>query len=96
MKETFIIRVAGAGQYEVPRDASLLAELNAIDNRIVALLRDSEVELQRLLGQMADLVRKRGRPLEEALMESDLVLPPEDLTLHEATELVTEEGFIPG
>lgn len=38
MKETFIVRIAGAGQYEVPGDEHLLAELNTLDNRIVALL----------------------------------------------------------
>jgi len=96
VKETLIIRIAGAGQYEILRDANLLAELNALDNRIVALLQESEGELRRLLGQMADLVRERGRPLEAALVESDLMLPPEDLTLGEAIELFAEEGLIPG
>ncbi len=91
-----MIRVAGEGQFEVPRDASLLTELNAIDNQIVTLLRESEVELQRLLERMADLVRRRGRSLEATLAESDLVLPPEDLTLGEALELFVGEGLIPG
>ncbi|NOZ26692.1 MAG: hypothetical protein GXP39_01385 [Chloroflexi bacterium] len=91
-----MIRVAGKGQFEVPRDASLLTELNAIDNQIVALLRESEAELQRLLERMADLVRERGRSLEATLAESDLVLPPEDLTLDEALELFVGEGLIPG
>lgn len=96
MKETFIVRIAGAGQYQVPGDEELLAELNALDNRIVALLQNAETELQRLLGQMARLVRERGPSLEAALVESDLILPPEDLTLCEAAELFEGEGLIPG
>lgn len=96
MKETFIIRIAGAGQYQVPGDANLLAELNTLDKRIVALLQESEAELGRLLGQMGALVRERGHPLEAALVESDLILPPEDLTLCEAAELFEGEGLIPG
>lgn len=96
MKETFIVRIAGAGQYQVPGDANLLAELNALDNRIVALLQESEAELRRLLGGMSTLARERGRPLEAALVESDLILPPEDLTLCEAAELFEGEGLIPG
>lgn len=96
MKETLIVRIAGASQYEVPGDANLLVELNALDNRIVALLQESEAELRRLLGQMVALVRQRGHPLQDTLTESDLILPPEDLTLCEAAELFEEEGLIPG
>lgn len=44
---------------------------------------------------MATLVRDQGRPLEAALVESDLVLPPEDLTLCEAAELFEGDGLIP-
>jgi len=95
MKETLIVRIAGVGQYEVPGDANLLAEVNALDNRIVALLQESQAELRRLLGQMGALVRERGRPLGAALVESDLVLPPEDLSLCEAAELFEGEGLIP-
>ncbi len=96
MKETLVIRISGEGQYEVPRDTELLAELNALDNQIVDLLRRSEAELQQLLGRMAALVRERGRPLQDALVESDLILPPVDLDLSEATELFEGEGVIPG
>lgn len=96
MKDKLIVRISGVGQYEVPRDDSLLAELNALDNQIVALLQKSEAELQQLVGQMAALVRKRGRPLEAALVESDLILPPEDLNLCEASEIFEGEGLIPG
>ncbi len=95
-KDTFIVRISGEGQYEVPRDAELLTELNALDNQIVSLLRESEAELQKLLGQMASLIRERGRPLQDTPVESDLILPPEDLSLSEATELFEGEGLIPG
>jgi len=96
VKDTWIIRISGTGQYQIPRDENLLAELNALDNKIAALLQKSEAELQRLAGQMATLVRERGRPLETALVESDLIIPPADLTLCEAAELFEGEGIIPG
>ena len=95
MKEAFIVRIAGVGQYQVPGDEGILAKLNALDNQIVALLQESEAEFRRLLKQMATLVREQGHPLETALVESDLVLPPEDLTLCEAAELFEGDGIIP-
>jgi hypothetical protein len=96
VNDTWIIRVSGEGQYRIPRDENLLAELNTLDNKVAALIRESEAELQRLVGQMAALVREQGEPLEAALVESDLVLPPSDLTLCEAVELFEGEGIIPG
>jgi len=96
VKDTWIIRISGVGQYRIPKDESLLAELNALDNKVATLIRESEAELQRLVGQMATLVREQGRPLEATLVESDLVLPPADLTLCEAVELFEGEGIIPG
>jgi len=96
VNDTWIIRISGDGQYRIPKDEKLLAKLNALDNKVATLIRESEAELQQLVGQMAALVREHGHPLEATLVESDLVLPPDDLTLCEAVELFEGEGVIPG
>ena len=45
---------------------------------------------------MLELVRGEGRPLEaDVLHESDLILPPPDLTFVEAGEHFTGDGLIP-
>jgi hypothetical protein len=97
MSDKLIIRLASRGQYEIDDDRErLLAELNRIDNRIVALLSRTEREMQRLLDEMANQVRARGKAVDDTLTESDLILPPADLTLAEAAELFRGEGLIPG
>jgi hypothetical protein len=97
MSDKLIVRLASRGQYEIDDDrARLLAELNRIDNRIVALLSQTEREMQKLLDEMADQVRTRGKVVDDTLTESDLILPPADLTLAEAAELFRGEGLIPG
>ncbi|MEJ2353908.1 MAG: hypothetical protein P8Y03_29390, partial [Anaerolineales bacterium] len=87
MSDKLIVRLASRGQYEIDVDREeLLAELNQIDNRIVALLSRTEREMQRLLDEMANQVRARGKVVHDTLTESDLILPPADLTLAEASE----------
>lgn len=102
MDKQLIVRLSGRGQYAggVPPtttdDETLLVELNELDNQIVALLAQTESELQRLLEQMAARVEAHGEIVDGSLEASDLILPPTDLTLAEAAELFTGAGIIPG
>lgn len=97
MNEKLIVRLSGQGQYELGSDTvDVLAELNALDNEIVSLLIRTENELQALLEQMTACVETHGITVQDTLVTSDLVLPPGDLTLAEATELFRGEGLIPG
>ena len=55
-----------------------------------------EENLRRVLALMAKMVRERGEPLEDGdLSSSDLIIPPDDLSLEEAKELFSGEGLIP-
>ncbi len=97
MSEKLIVRLSGRGQYEIGSDTvDVLSELNALDNGIVSLLTRTESELQAFLEQMTACVEERGIALQDSLAPSDLILPPSDLTLAEATELFKGEGLIPG
>jgi hypothetical protein len=90
-----IVRLMGEGQYRI--DDSLTTRLNDLDDRAQAAVEaEDEGTLDRLLDEIAELVRREGQPLsEEDLSTSDVVIPPSDLTLEETKRLLSHEGFIP-
>jgi hypothetical protein len=90
-----IVRLMGEGQFRVADDE--LERLNELDNQVVqAVEANDEQAVRRLLATMASAVREKGERLpDEALDPSDLVIPPDDLTLDEAHELFSGEGLIP-
>jgi len=90
-----IIRILSEDQYDLP--GKYIDELNTIDNELVAIVEEGDAEnFKPKLEKMLDLVRTNGIlvPLDE-LIESDLVLPNSDISLHEATSLFKGEGLIP-
>ena len=84
-----IIRIATEGQYEL--SGAGLAELDAADNALLdAVQRGDADAFRRELHRVLDIVRTRGRRLDDReLKESDLVLPPPDMTLEEARALLS-------
>jgi PspAA-like protein len=90
-----IVRLMGEGQYRV--DDGLRQRLNELDDKAGAALEaNDEVELDKTLDEMFELVRSEGEKLpDEDLSTSDTVIPPSDLTLEESRELMSQEGFIP-
>lgn len=90
-----IVRLMGEGQYLV--DDALLARLNELDEEVArAVEANDEAALWKGLAALADAVRENGKPLaDDDLSPSDAIVPPEDLSLEEARELLTGEGLIP-
>jgi hypothetical protein len=90
-----IVRLMGEGQYRV--DDSLLAHLNELDAEVAeAVDAADERALWSGLQALADAVRENGEKLaDDDLSPSDAIIPPEDLSLEEAHELLTGEGLIP-
>jgi len=90
-----IIRVVTEGQYEV--SDSLLDELNELDNEIVGLIESGdETRFRDVLREFISMIRENGKPLDtDVIVESDLIVPPEDLTLLEAAKIFSGEGLIP-
>jgi hypothetical protein len=90
-----IIRVVNEGQYEVID--SLLDALNELDNEIVELLESGdETRFRDVLREFVSMIRENGKPLDpDVIVESDLIVPPEDLTLSEAAKIFSGEGLIP-
>jgi hypothetical protein len=87
--------LGGDGQYRV--DDDVVEGLNELDNQAAqAVQAGDEENVHRLLRLMADLVRERGERLaDDDLSASDLIIPPDDLSLDEARDLFSGEGLIP-
>jgi hypothetical protein len=87
--------LGGDGQFRVEDD--VVEALNELDAQgAQAVEAGDEENLRRVLGLMAKTVRERGEPLEDGdLSSSDLIIPPDDLSLEEAKELFSGEGLIP-
>ena len=90
-----IVRLMGEGQFRV--DDALIARLNELDDEVSrAVAEEDERALWQGLQALADAVREGGEKLaDEDLRPSDAIIPPEDLSLEEAHELLVNEGFIP-
>ena len=90
-----IVRLLGEGQFRV--DDSLIGRLNELDAEVEkAVAAGDERALWTGLQALADAVRESGVKLaDDDLSPSDAVIPPEDLSLEEAQELLQDEGFIP-
>ncbi|WP_440953509.1 PspA-associated protein PspAA [Methanococcoides sp. FTZ1] len=91
-----IIRIMGEGQYEVP--GGMFDELNVIDNRIVDLVaEENEADYRAELSKLIDMIRSNGKQLDDAsIVESNIIVPPEDLSLQEAKEIFTGSGLLEG
>ena len=90
-----IVRISGEGQFKLPdEDAD---RLNELDNRAVsAVEQGDETGFQELWSQMLELVASDGNAVDdEELVESDVILPPRDISFEEAKGEFTGEGLIP-
>lgn len=88
-----IIRIMGEGQYRAPQ--ALCDELNQIDNRIVDMVEEGKAEEFRSeLARLISQIKERGEPIEaEEILESDIIVPPEDLSLEEARNVFKGSGI---
>ena len=90
-----IVRLLGEGQWRV--DDALRDKLNALDDHVAkAVEAGDETALRTSLRALAEAVRAAGEELpDEELSPSDAIVPPADLSLDEARELMADDGFIP-
>jgi hypothetical protein len=90
-----IVRIAGEGQFRLPDEDA--ERLNELDNRAVAAVDSGdEAGFRELWSEMLDLVKTDGQDLDgDDLAESDVILPPRDISFAEAKAEFTGEGLIP-
>lgn len=90
-----IVRISTEDQYRLPdSDAE---RLNALDNEAVAAVEaGDEDRFHELFEEMLQLVRSDGHKLgDDELEESDVILPPPDLSFTEAAHEFNGDGLIP-
>ncbi|MFH8938307.1 PspA-associated protein PspAA [Streptomyces griseosporeus] len=91
-----IVRIMGEGQVRL--DNSHLAELNRLDDELLAEIQNGDGPgFRRTLAALLTRVRDLGTPLpDDALEPSELILPSPEATLEEVRELLSGDGLIPG
>jgi hypothetical protein len=90
-----IVRLMGEGQFRAGDE--LLGKLHELDDRAQAAAdAGDEPELDSILDEMWRLVQAEGERLpDEDLHNSDVLVPPSDLTLEETQRLFSDQGLIP-
>ena len=90
-----IVRISGEGQFNLPDEDA--GRLNELDNRAVsAVEQGDETGFKELWSQMLELVASDGNAVDaDELVESDVILPPRDISFDEAKGEFTGEGLIP-
>jgi len=90
-----IVRISGEGQFKLPdEDAD---RLNELDNRAVsAVEQGDETGFKELWSQMLEIVASDGNAISaDELIESDVILPPRDISFDEAKGEFSGDGLIP-
>jgi hypothetical protein len=91
-----IVRILGEGQFDVAEES--LDQLNLLDSAVESAVEAGDQDaFVTALAVLLDGVREVGAPHDnDALDESDLILPPADATIDEVRELLNDDGLIPG
>ncbi len=90
-----IVRISGEGQFKLPDEDA--GRLNELDNRAVAAVEQGdETGFRELWSQMLEIVASDGNKIDDdELVESDVILPPRDVSFSEAQGEFTGDGLIP-
>jgi hypothetical protein len=90
-----IVRIATENQYRFPDEQA--DRLNDLDNAVVAAVEaGDEDRFHEAFEELLALVRAEGSLLgDDELEESDIILPPPDISITEASADFTGEGLIP-
>jgi hypothetical protein len=90
-----IVRISGEDQYRL--DEGVHDRLHELDAAVVgAIDAGDETAFHEAFAELLDFIRANGsRICDEEIETSDLILPPDDITLAEAAQEFTGEGLIP-
>ncbi len=90
-----IVRIMGEGQYRLADDVR--ERVNELDNTVVAAVEsDDEDGFHTAFEEMLDVIRTEGQPVPDDEIEtSDVIVPPADTSMAEATAEFSGEGLIP-
>jgi hypothetical protein len=90
-----IVRISGEDQYRL--EDGTHERLNQLDSAVLSAIDAADdAAFKASFAELLDYVRANGERIgDEEIETSDLILPPDDITLSEAAEEFTGEGLIP-
>lgn len=90
-----IVRISGEGQFKLPDEDA--ERLNELDNRAVAAVEQGdETGFKELWSQMLEIVASDGSVVpDDELVESDVIMPPRDISFEEARGEFDGDGLVP-
>ena len=90
-----IVRISGEGQFKLPDEDA--ARLNDLDNSAVEVVEQGDrAKFKELWDQMLEVVARDGQQVPgDELIESDVIMPPRDISFDEACREFTGAGLIP-
>jgi hypothetical protein len=90
-----IVRISGEDQYRLADEEA--QQLNELENAVVAVVEGGqEGNFADAFGALLNYVRSHGEVVgDDDLENSDVILPPADITFQEAGSEFTGEGLIP-
>jgi hypothetical protein len=90
-----IVRIMGEGQYRLA-DA-VRERVNELDNAVVAAVDGNDEDgFHTAFEELLDVIRTEGEHLgDEELESSDVIVPPADTSMAEATAEFSGDGLIP-
>lgn len=88
-----IVRIMGEGQYQASE--ALCSELNKIDNYIVTLVEKGKAEEYRKeLARLISEIKGKAEPIDpKEIVNSDIIVPPGDLSFEEAKAVFIGAGI---
>jgi hypothetical protein len=88
-----IIRIMGDGQYQASE--ALCDELNEIDNRIVGMVEEGKAEeFRKELAKLISEIKEKAEAIDaKEIVESNIIVPPEDLSFEEAKAVFRGSGI---
>ena len=89
-----IVRISGIGQYEL--DDAGTRKLDELDTALTAALDASrEEDFHRYLHETIQFICSNGKEVPvDRVVPSDVIVPPEDVTMDEAKSFFTDEGLM--
>ena len=89
-----IVRISGTGQFEL--DDSGVRELDRLDTDLTAALNANDADrFHALLAQTIAFVKDEGSEIaDDRIVGSEVIIPPDDVTLQEAHQFFTDEGLM--
>jgi hypothetical protein len=89
-----IVRISGVGQYEL--DDTGVRKLDELDTQLTnALNEGQEQRFHDILVSTIEFIRQNGIEVsDETIVPSDVIVPPDDVTMEEARQFFTDEGLM--